>query len=61
MCLICIEYHKKKMTKEEVKKALPEMIMFAKSANEKLHFEKLSKSNDKDFELIIEDFINTEK
>ena len=41
MCLICYEFNKKRMTIEEVKKALPEMITFAKSEDEKAHFKKL--------------------
>lgn len=41
MCLICYEFNKKRMTIEEVKRALPEMITFAKSEDEKAHFKKL--------------------
>ena len=41
MCLICVEYHRKRMTLAELKKALPEMIMFAKSEEERNHFKKL--------------------
>jgi len=43
MCLLCVEFQKAKMTREEVLKALPEMIMFAKTEKEKEHFEKLKK------------------
>lgn len=46
MCLICIEFNKKKMTKEELKKALPEMIMFAKTPEEQKHFEQLKELGD---------------
>lgn len=59
MCLICIEYQKKKMTREEVKKALPEMIMFSKTDNEKKHYEKLSSISDEDFELEVENYMKT--
>lgn len=41
MCLICVEYNKKRMTREEMKKALPEMVMFAKNEEERSHFKKL--------------------
>lgn len=41
MCLICVEYNKKRMTREEMKKALPEMVMFAESEEDRAHFKKL--------------------
>lgn len=41
MCLICVEYNKQRMTRAEVKKALPEMVMFAKTEEERNHFKKL--------------------
>ena len=41
MCLICVEYINQRMTRDEVRKALPEMIMFAKSDEDKAHFKKL--------------------
>jgi hypothetical protein len=41
MCLICVEYYYKRMTKDEMKKALPEMVMFAKNEEERNHFKKL--------------------
>ncbi len=41
MCLICVEYYFQRMTKDEVKKALPEMVMFAKNEEERSHFKKL--------------------
>jgi len=28
--MICVEYYHQRMTREELKKALPEMVMFAK-------------------------------
>ena len=61
MCLICIEYQKKKMTREEVKKALPEMIMFSKTDKDKKHYEKLSSVSDEEFELEVETYIKTKK
>ena len=41
MCLICVEFINQRMTRDEVRKALPEMIMFAKSDEDKAHFKKL--------------------
>lgn len=41
MCLICVEYNKKRMTRDEMKKALPEMVMFAKNEEERSHYKKL--------------------
>lgn len=41
MCLICVEFHKNRMTIDEVKKALPEMVMFANSEEERAHYKKL--------------------
>ncbi len=41
MCIVCIEYHKKRMTREEMLRALPELIQFAKTEEEKIHFKKL--------------------
>lgn len=41
MCLICVEYHRQRMTVAELKKALPEMIMFAKNEEERNHYKKL--------------------
>ncbi len=41
MCLICVEYYYQRMTKDELKNALPEMVMFAKTEEEKNHFKKL--------------------
>ena len=43
MCLICVEYNKKRMTREEMLRALPEMIMFAKNEQDREHFERLKK------------------
>lgn len=61
MCLICVEYQKKRMTKEEIKRALPEMIMFSKTEKDKEHFEKLSTSSDNEFEIEVENYIKTTK
>lgn len=41
MCLICVEYNQQRMTSAELKKALPEMIMFARTEEERNHFKKL--------------------
>lgn len=59
MCLICVEYQKNKMTREEVKKALPEMIMFSKTDKDKKHYEKLSAVSDEEFELEVENYMKT--
>lgn len=41
MCLICVEFFKNRMTVEEVKRALPEMVMFANNEEERAHYKKL--------------------
>lgn len=41
MCLICVEYFNQRMTRDEVKNALPEMILFAKNDDDKKHYQKL--------------------
>ena len=46
MCLICVEYFYKRMTKDELKKALPEMVMFAKNEEERNHYKKLQSLED---------------
>ena len=53
MCLMCVEYNKKRMTRQEMLRALPEMIMFAKNEEERAHFERLKKleGTDLDFEV----------
>ncbi len=38
MCLICVEFNKNRMTFEEVKRALPEMIIFANDDLAKKHY-----------------------
>jgi hypothetical protein len=48
MCLICVEYYYKRMTKDEVKNALPEMVMFAKTEEERAHYKKLQTLNSSD-------------
>lgn len=48
MCLICVEYNKKKMTRQEMLQAIPEMILFAKSEPEREHFERLKKLDGND-------------
>jgi rubrerythrin len=58
MCLICIEYTKKRMTREEIRKALPEMVMFAKTEEEKNHFKKLQALGDSLDEKSLEEFAN---
>jgi rubrerythrin len=58
MCLICVEYNKKRMTREEIRKALPEMVMFAKTEDEKNHFKKLQVLGDSLDEKPLEEFAN---
>lgn len=58
MCLICVEYNLKRMTREEMKKALPEMVMFAKTEEDKNHFKKLQSLGDDKDEKILQDFIS---
>ena len=41
MCLICVEFFKNRMTIEEVKRALPEMVTFANNEEERAHYKKL--------------------
>ena len=41
MCLICVEYYYQRMTRDEVNKALFEMVLFAKTDEERNHFKKL--------------------
>lgn len=56
MCLICVEFNKKKMTKQELKNALPEMIMFAKTSEEKRHYEELEELQNLDDEDALAEF-----
>ena len=58
MCLICVEFNKKRMTRSEVKKALPEMVMFAKTEEERNHFKKMQSLGDSANEQDLEDFAN---
>ncbi len=61
MCLICVEYNLKRMTREELNKALPEMVMFAKSEEERSHFKKLQSlgetANDDELQDFVDDHI----
>jgi len=61
MCLICVEYNLKRMTREELNKALPEMVMFAKSEEERTHFKKLQSlgeyANDEELNDFVDDHI----
>lgn len=58
MCLICVEFNKKRMTRDEVKKALPEMVMFAKTEEDKNHYKKLLSLGDSSDENALSDFID---
>lgn len=57
MCLMCVEYNKKRMTRQEMLRALPEMIMFAKNEEERAHFERLKKLEGTDLEYEVESHI----
>lgn len=59
MCLICVEFNKKRMTRAEVKKALPEMVMFAKTEEERNHFKKLQSLGDALDEQELQNFTDT--
>lgn len=62
MCLICVEYYFKRMTKEELKNALPEMVMFAKNEEERNHFKKLQSldaSNSDELDEMVKKHITT--
>lgn len=59
MCLICVEINKKRMTRAEVKKALPEMVMFAKTEEERNHFKKLQSLGDSLDEQELQNFAET--
>lgn len=56
MCLICVEFNKKRMTRAEMKKALPEMVMFAKTEEDRNHFKKLQSLGDSSDEEELLDF-----
>lgn len=57
MCLMCVEYNKKRMTRQEMLRALPEMIMFAKNEEERAHFERLKKLEGIDLEYEVESHV----
>ena len=46
MCLMCIEIAKERMTPDEAKRALPELISFEKSEKLLKHYEELQKANE---------------
>lgn len=46
------------MTREEIKKALPEMVMFAKTPEDKEHFKKLQSLGESSKESELEDFVS---
>ena len=45
------------MTREEIKKALPEMVMFAKTEEDKNHYKKLQILGESSNEKELEDFV----
>lgn len=61
MCLICVEYYYQRMTRDEVRKALPEMVMFAKSEEERNHYKKLqSMESAEELEDVAKAFVDTQ-
>lgn len=60
MCMICVEFFHQRMTREELKKAIPEMVRFAKNEEERAHFKKLehSQSND-ELSAVVDEFMNS--
>jgi hypothetical protein len=58
MCLICVEYNMKRMTRDEVRKALPEMVLFAKTEEDRNHFKKLQSLGESNDEKLLQDFID---
>jgi hypothetical protein len=58
---MCVEYNKKRMTRQEMLRALPEMIMFAKNEEERAHFERLKKLEGTDLEYEVESNLNIKK
>ncbi len=61
MCLICVEFNLKRMTRDEVRKALPEMVMFAKTEEDRNHFKKLQSlgesNDDKELQIFIDNHV----
>lgn len=58
MCLICVEFNLRRMTKDELNKALPEMIMFAKTEEERNHFKKLQSLGESDDDKDLQNFVD---
>lgn len=58
MCLICVEFNKKRMTRAELKKALPEMVMFATTEEDRNHYKKLQVLSDSSDEMDLSNFID---
>lgn len=46
------------MTRDEVRKALPEMVLFAKTEDERVHFKKLQTLGESSNEKILQEFID---
>lgn len=61
MCLICVEFNLKRMTRDEVRKALPEMVMFAKTEEDRNHYKKLQilgeSNDDKELQSFIDNHV----
>ena len=48
MCLMCIEIFKERMTVDEARRALPELIDTAKNEEDLQHFRELQKATDEE-------------
>ena len=60
MCMICVEFFHQRMTREELKKAIPEMVRFAKSEEERAHYKKLEHSESSDeLATVVDEYMNT--
>lgn len=48
MCLMCIEIAKGRMTLDEAKRALPEMIETTQSEKERQHYQEMSEASEEE-------------
>ena len=55
MCLICVEFGKKKMTKEELKAGLKELSLTTNNNSERLHYNELLSSINSNEEMVYND------
>jgi hypothetical protein len=60
MCIMCLEIAKGRMTVQEARRALPEMID-ANTAEARAHYQELQKASDEELLKRAKQFQNTEK